>query len=174
LWIVGARGVSVEGYSLLRGGGHRGDEPGRAGGRDLNDSLRKITGIYRQMAIRIYTNRSLKASDNMGRSATNWRVKILSALSDPTRLEIIEFLGEEERCVCEIVPAFGRAQSTISKHLAILFEAGILERRIDGKRTLYKVKNSGLFDLLREVDALALEEISDLKKAEKILMNSLR
>jgi len=110
----------------------------------------------------------------MGRSATNWRVKILSALSDPTRLEIIEFLGEEERCVCEIVPAFGRAQSTISKHLAILFEAGILERRIDGKRTLYKVKNSGLFDLLREVDALALEEISDLKKAEKILMNSLR
>ncbi|HPR67306.1 MAG TPA: metalloregulator ArsR/SmtB family transcription factor, partial [Methanothrix sp.] len=92
----------------------------------------------------------------------------------PTRLEIIEFLGEEERCVCEIVPAFGRAQSTISKHLSILFEAGILHRRIDGKRTLYKVKNPRLFDLLREVDALALDEISELKKAEKVLMNSVR
>jgi ArsR family transcriptional regulator len=110
----------------------------------------------------------------MKRSATNWRVKILSALSDPTRLEIVEFLGEEERCVCEIVPAFGRAQSTISKHLAILFEAGILERRIDGKRTLYRVKNPRLFDLLREVDALALEEISELKKAEEVLMGSAR
>jgi ArsR family transcriptional regulator len=108
----------------------------------------------------------------MNRSATDWRVKILSALSDPTRLEIIEFLGEEERCVCEIVPAFGRAQSTISKHLSILNEAGILERRIDGKRTLYRVKNPKLFDLLREVDALALDEISELKKAERSLIAS--
>ncbi|MFA7357194.1 MAG: metalloregulator ArsR/SmtB family transcription factor [Methanothrix sp.] len=107
----------------------------------------------------------------MNRTATDWRVRILSALSDPTRLDIIEFLGKEERCVCEIVPAFGRAQSTISKHLAVLFEAGILERRIDGKRTLYRVKNPMLFDLLREVDALALEEISELKKAEDSLMN---
>jgi ArsR family transcriptional regulator len=126
------------------------------------------------MAICIYTNQSLQASDTMSGSATDWRVKILSALSDPTRLEIIEFLSEEERCVCEIVPAFGRAQSTISKHLSILFEAGILERRIDGKRTLYKVKNPKLFDLLREVDALALDEICELKKAEKILMGSVR
>lgn len=126
------------------------------------------------MAIFIYTNRSLHASDTMRRSATNWRVKILSSLSDPTRLEIVEFLGEEERCVCEIVPAFGRAQSTISKHLAVLYEAGILERRIDGKRTLYRVKNPRLFDLLREVDALALEEISELKKAEEVLMGSAR
>ena len=110
----------------------------------------------------------------MRRSATDWRAKILSALSDPTRLEMIEFLGREERCVCEIVPAFGRAQSTISKHLAILNEAGILERRIDGKRTLYRVKNPRLFDLLREVDALALGEISELKKAEEILKGSVR
>ncbi|HNT73311.1 MAG: metalloregulator ArsR/SmtB family transcription factor [Methanothrix sp.] len=110
----------------------------------------------------------------MRRSATNWRVKILAALSDPIRLEIIEFLGGEERCVCEIVPAFGRAQSTISKHLSILNEAGILERRIDGKRTLYRVKNPRLFDLLRVVDSLALEEISELKKAESILMDCVK
>ncbi len=112
--------------------------------------------------------------DTMRRSATNWRVKILAALSDPIRLEIIEFLGGEERCVCEIVPAFGRAQSTISKHLSILNEAGILERRIDGKRTLYRVKNTRLFDLLRVVDSLALEEISELKKAESILMDCVK
>ncbi len=110
----------------------------------------------------------------MRRSATNWRVKILSALSDPTRLEIVEFLGEEERCVCEIVPAFGRAQSTISKHLSVLNEAGILERRIDGKRTLYRVKNPKLFALLRVVDALALDEILELKKAEEALMDGAR
>lgn len=108
----------------------------------------------------------------MTRSATDWRTKILSALSDPTRLEILEFLGAEERCVCEIVPAFGRAQSTISKHLAILHGAGILERRIDGKMTLYRIKNPRIFDLLREVDSIALDEITELKKVEEVLMNS--
>jgi ArsR family transcriptional regulator len=123
------------------------------------------------MAICIYMNPILR-SDTMTRSATSWRARILSALSDPTRLEIVDFLGGEERCVCEIVPAFGRAQSTISKHLSILHEAGVLERRIDGKRTLYRIKNHRLFDLLREVDAIALDEISELKKAEEALINS--
>ncbi|OPY57179.1 MAG: hypothetical protein A4E51_00101 [Methanosaeta sp. PtaU1.Bin055] len=49
-----------------------------------------------------------------------------------------------------------------------------MERRIDGKRTLYRVKNPRLFDLLRVVDSLALEEISELKKAESILMDCVK
>ncbi|UEC42411.1 MAG: hypothetical protein METHAR1v1_570006 [Methanothrix sp.] len=130
-----------------------------------------IPETHRIIAICIYSSRILEP-DKMTRSATNWRAKILSALSDPTRLEIVEFLGDEERCVCEIVPAFGRAQSTISKHLAILHGAGILERRIDGKMTLYRIKNPRIIDLLREVDAIALDEITELKKAEEALLSS--
>lgn len=130
-----------------------------------------ILGTHRIMTICIYSSQILR-SDKMTRSATNWRTKILSALSDPTRLEIVEFLGGEERCVCEIVPAFGRAQSTISKHLAILHGAGILERRIDGKMTLYRIKNPRIFELLREVDSIALDEITELKKAEEALLSS--
>ncbi|HII06889.1 MAG TPA: winged helix-turn-helix transcriptional regulator [Methanotrichaceae archaeon] len=110
----------------------------------------------------------------MSRSVTDWRAKILGALSDPTRLEIVEFLDKEERCVCEIVPTFERAQSTISKHLNLLFEAGIVERRTEGKRTLYRVRNPRVFDLLREVDAMALDQISELKKAEEMLEASIR
>jgi len=73
-----------------------------------------------------------------------------------------------------IVPAFEWAQSTISKHQNVLYEAGILERKIDGKRTLYNVKNPRLFALLQEVDTLALDQNSELKKAERILMISVR
>ena len=124
------------------------------------------------MAIYLYTEKSI--SRPMRRSATDWRAKILSALSDPTRLEIIEFLGEEERCVCEILPAFDKAQSTISKHLSLLYEAGILDRKIDGQRTLYRVGTPRVFSLLWEVDALALEHISEMKKAEKVLEISAR
>ncbi|MDD4162684.1 MAG: metalloregulator ArsR/SmtB family transcription factor, partial [Methanothrix sp.] len=101
------------------------------------------------------------------------RVKILSALSDPIRLELLEYLAEGERCVCEILPAFQRSQSTISKHLNILYEADILERKIDGKRTLYGIKDPQIFDLIRLVDSMALKQISHLAEAGRILEKSL-
>lgn len=108
------------------------------------------------------------------RSVSDLRVKILCALSDPTRLELLEYLEGGERCVCEIIPAFSRSQSTISKHLNILYETGILDRRIDGKRTLYRISNPKIFNLLKEVDAIALDQISELASAGKILEASIR
>lgn len=108
------------------------------------------------------------------KSVSDLRIKILSALSDPTRLELLEYLAAGERCVCEIIPAFSRSQSTISKHLNILHETGILERRIDGKRTLYRIKNPRIFNLLKEVDTIALNQISELKDAGKILEASIK
>ena len=106
-------------------------------------------------------------------SVSDLRVKILNALSDPVRLEIIEYLRPGERCVCEIIPAFQRSQSTISKHLNILYEAGILDRRIDGKKTLYRIKDPQVFDIIKAVDIMALRQISNLTEAGKILEKSL-
>jgi ArsR family transcriptional regulator len=108
------------------------------------------------------------------KSVSDLRIKILSALSDPTRLELIEYLSCGERCVCEIIPAFKRSQSTISKHLNILYETGILDRYIDGKRTVYRIRDPKVFDLLKAVDILALEQISHLKEAGIILEASLK
>lgn len=107
------------------------------------------------------------------KSISDLRLKILNALSDPTRLELLEYLSSGERCVCEILPAFQRSQSTISKHLNILHEAGILERKVDGKRTLYSIKDPQVFDLMRMVDSLALRQITQLAEVGKILERSL-
>ena len=107
------------------------------------------------------------------KNVSELRLKILSALSDPIRLELLEFLSGGERCVCEILPAFSRSQSTISKHLNILFEADILDRRIDGKKTLYSIKDPQVFDLVRLVDQMALEQISQLAEAGRIIEESL-
>jgi len=107
------------------------------------------------------------------KTISDLRIKIFSALSDPTRLELLEYLSGGERCVCEILPAFQRSQSTVSKHLNILYEAGILDRKIDGKRTLYSIKNPQVFDLIRLVDSLALKQISHLAEAGRILEKSL-
>jgi ArsR family transcriptional regulator len=108
------------------------------------------------------------------KSVSELRAKILSALSDPIRLELLEFLANGERCVCEILPAFQRSQSTISKHLNILYEAGILERKIDGKRTVYLLKDPQVFDIIRLVDSLALKQVSQLAEAGRILERSLQ
>jgi len=108
------------------------------------------------------------------KSVSDLRVKILSALSDPVRLELLEFLANGEKCVCEILPAFQRSQSTISKHLNILYEAGILERKIDGKRTVYLIKDPQVFDIIRLVDFLALRQVSQLAEAGRILERSLQ
>lgn len=107
------------------------------------------------------------------KSVSDLRVKILSALSDPTRLELLEYLSGGERCVCEILPAFQRSQSTISKHLNILHDADILERKIEGKRTVYRIKDPRVFEIIRMVDSLALTQISLLTEVGRILEISL-
>jgi ArsR family transcriptional regulator, arsenate/arsenite/antimonite-responsive transcriptional repressor len=107
------------------------------------------------------------------KSVSDLRVKILSALSDPIRLELLDFLYGGERCVCEILPAFQRSQSTISKHLNILYEADILERKVDGKRTVYRIKDPQVFEIIRMVDSLALKQVSQLAEVGRILEISL-
>ena len=102
------------------------------------------------------------------------RERIFKALSDGTRLEIIEFLKDGERCVCEIIPSIGKAQSTTSKNLDILFRAGILERRVDGKRTLYSIKHTEIFQLMRGADSLSLKNLSSVSKTLKALKKSVR
>ena len=128
--------------------------------------------LYRVIAISLYLNARifLPMTD---KSVSDLRIKILRALSDPIRLELLEFLSGGERCVCEILPAFQRSQSTISKHLNILHEADILVRRIDGKRTVYLIKDPLVFDLIRLVDTMALKQISQLADAGRILEKTL-
>ena len=95
------------------------------------------------------------------------RVKIFNALGDPIRLELLEYLTEGEKCVYEILPAFKRSQSTISKHLNILYGAGLVDRRIDGKRTLYRIKDPRIFDVITDTDLLSMEEVSRMVEAGK-------
>ena len=69
-------------------------------------------------------------------------VKILKALADETRLTIVEFLKGKEKCVYEIIPITGKSQPTVSQHLKILREAGILKFRKGPLRlpSMFKLK----------------------------------
>ena len=62
------------------------------------------------------------------------------ALGDPTRLELVMNVArsaDEEACVCDLTPDTGLTQGTVSHHLRILVEAGLLERTQRGKWSYY-------------------------------------
>ena len=82
---------------------------------------------------------------------TKKQVKIFKALSDETRLSIVEFLKEGEKCVCKIIPMTGKSQPTVSQHLRILSEAGILESRKEGTNIYYKIKDKRVIGVMQMV-----------------------
>ena len=59
-------------------------------------------------------------------------IKVMKALSDSNRVKMVKMLQHKEMCVCEIQKALGLAQSTASKHLKILEEAGLITFYKDG------------------------------------------
>lgn len=54
-------------------------------------------------------------------------IRAMKALSDPNRIKIVKMLEKKELCVCEITALLGLAQSTVSKHLKLLEDAGFVE-----------------------------------------------
>ncbi|MGB2984760.1 MAG: metalloregulator ArsR/SmtB family transcription factor [Phycisphaerae bacterium] len=68
------------------------------------------------------------------------RARIAKALSHPTRLLVLDALTEREMCVCDLTELVGADQSTVSKHLAVLKQAGIVEDRKEGTMTFYSLK----------------------------------
>ncbi len=59
-------------------------------------------------------------------------VQVMKALSDPNRVKIIKLLQHKTMCVCELQGALGVAQPTVSKHLKLLVESGLVEHRKEG------------------------------------------
>lgn len=64
---------------------------------------------------------------------------LTKALADETRVRVLLALQNGELCVCQITELFGLAASTISKHLSILYQAGLLDSRKDGRWIYYSL-----------------------------------
>mgnify|MGYP005857892975 CR=1 FL=1 len=60
-------------------------------------------------------------------------ISICKALSDPGRLEVLAALDTEEMCLCDLAERLGLADSTVSRHMMILEQAGLVESRKDGR-----------------------------------------
>jgi ArsR family transcriptional regulator len=76
-------------------------------------------------------------------------VKIFKALGDPTRLRIIEMLSSGEKCVCKIIPDTGKSQPTVSAHLKVLHEAGLVKSCKEGISVYYCLTDEKIKELLK-------------------------
>ena len=90
-------------------------------------------------------------------SKNKFKAKIFKGLSDPVRLDILDFLGDGEKCVCEIIPHVKLIQPVVSRHLKILKDCGILRDRKDGNRRLYSITDQQIF---RVIDGVTPELVN--------------
>jgi len=90
-----------------------------------------------------------------------FKATVYHALSDPIRLEIIDYLRDGEKCVCEIVPHLNLIQPLVSRHLKTLKDAGIVRCRKEGTKRLYSIVDQQIFNV---TDALTAELVKTLTK----------
>jgi ArsR family transcriptional regulator len=94
-------------------------------------------------------------------SKHKFKAKVFAALADSARLEILEFLRDGEKCVCEIIPHLNLIQPVVSRHLKILKDAGIVRCRRDGTKRMYSIVDPRIHNI---VDNLTPDLISVLTK----------
>ncbi|HSD58717.1 MAG TPA: metalloregulator ArsR/SmtB family transcription factor [Methanotrichaceae archaeon] len=77
--------------------------------------------------------------------------EMFKAMADPCRIKILTLLREGELCVCEIMIAVDRPQSTTSHHLSILKDAGLIKERKDGRWSRYRLSEGAIIEMLNLV-----------------------
>jgi ArsR family transcriptional regulator len=93
-------------------------------------------------------------------------VRVFHALSDETRLRLLEQLREGEQCVCELTDAFKTGQSRLSFHLRVLKDAGLVTDRPDGRWVYYSLHPDAL-EALEDVVAWFKESSSKNSPARR-------
>lgn len=76
-------------------------------------------------------------------------MNITKALADETRVRMLVALRSGELCVCQITELFGLAPSTVSKHLSILYQAGLAESRKEGRWIYYRLAGKEAPSMIR-------------------------
>ncbi len=114
---------------------------------------------------RAAVSESLLPADPAGRAVL---AKLFKALSDPTRLRLLEFLLDDEHTVSECVEHVGLAQGRVSTHLACLADCGFATVRREGRFSFYSVTDPRVADLVMLGRALTADNAAALAECTRI------
>jgi ArsR family transcriptional regulator len=94
-----------------------------------------------------------------------FRARVAKALAHPSRLMMLDALAGGERCVCELTELVGADQSTVSKHLTVLKQAGIVEDRKDRTKVFYRLKTKCLQGIWECVEGVLEQNLKEQQAA---------
>ena len=83
-------------------------------------------------------------------------------IAEPMRIRLLDRLRDGEATVHELTEATGASQQNVSKHLAVLADAGVVGRRKDGNRVRYRVVDAGVFELCEQVCGSVQRQLESL------------
>jgi DNA-binding transcriptional ArsR family regulator len=85
-------------------------------------------------------------------------------LGEPMRIRLLDRLRDGEATVSELSEALAASQQNISKHLAVLTDAGILGRRKEGNHVYYRIADEGVFTLCEDICGSVQEQLQSLSE----------
>ena len=92
---------------------------------------------------------------------------IAKALSDESRVRALLSLRDGELCLCQVIEVLGLAPSTVSKHMDVLLQSGLVERRKEGRWHYFRLSNADSPAVLR----LAIEWVLDSLQGEPLAIS---
>ena len=96
--------------------------------------------------------------------------RYFSVLAEPTRLKILHVICQQERSVSAIVSATGATQTNVSRHLALMHQAGVVSRRRDGNAIHYRVADPEFVEICRSVCVQIASKIDQQKPLKRDLL----
>ena len=116
------------------------------------ESLERFISDKRELELR--TQRLNSLSSGLNEKTLPSEVRIFKAFADINRLKIIKLLKEGELCVCELTAVLTTSQSTVSHHLAVLKNAGLIKERKEGKWSYFRLSDGAVIEILNQAKLL--------------------
>ena len=91
-------------------------------------------------------------------------INLFKALCDENRLQILRLLQDGEKCACKLLEELNITQPTLSHHMKILCDSGIVEGRKEGKWTHYKISNDGRNNALKLLEEITSTQNTCIEK----------
>jgi ArsR family transcriptional regulator len=89
------------------------------------------------------------------------QAEIAKAIAHPLRIAVVAFLKDGERCVCDIAEHVGAERSNVSRHLAVMVNAGLLSCRKDGLKVFYTLRTPCILEFLGCVTQVLKSQAAD-------------
>jgi len=89
------------------------------------------------------------------------QAEVAKAMAHPLRIAVINFLKDGEQCVCDIAEKIGAERSNVSRHLAVMVNAGILSCRKEGLKVIYNLKCPCILEFFACISSVLKEQAKE-------------